>query len=115
MLYSIVSSFWPKTFIPYFLPFYTIMYVVSPVATMTDKLRGFIERNFPRPTYLRYSLGVSDGILGEEIVTKTGVGCRSAIILNDVMRGLRGKIHQFIGLEVCCSYFKLSLTTHICL
>ncbi|WOH16528.1 hypothetical protein DCAR_0936083 [Daucus carota subsp. sativus] len=24
---------------------------------MTDKLRGFIERNFPRPTYLRYSLG----------------------------------------------------------
>ncbi|XP_017224046.1 uncharacterized protein LOC108200419 isoform X3 [Daucus carota subsp. sativus] len=68
-------------------------------STMTDKLRGFIERNFPRPTYLRYSLGVSDGILGEEIVTKTGVGCRSAIIPNDVMRGLHGKIHHFIGLE----------------
>lgn len=67
-------------------------------SNVTEKLKKFLEDNFPRPTY-HYRLGTSDALMGGQIVRKTGLGSQSAVLIDDVLRGLREKIDQLIGLQ----------------
>lgn len=64
----------------------------------SEKLKKFLSDYFPRPTY-RYQLGIIDAIMGDQIVRKTGLGCRRAVLIDDIMRGLREKIDHFIRLQ----------------
>ncbi|KAL1806043.1 rRNA 2'-O-methyltransferase fibrillarin 1-like isoform X1 [Daucus carota subsp. sativus] len=67
---------------------------------VTDQLQKFLEDALPQPKMggSRYTVGVGDSMLGARIIRKTGLCVRSARLISDVMRGLRMKINQLIGL-----------------
>ncbi|XP_063938732.1 uncharacterized protein LOC108199324 isoform X4 [Daucus carota subsp. sativus] len=67
---------------------------------VTDQLQKFLEDALPQPKTggSMYTVGVGDSMLGAMIIRKTGLCVRSARLISDVMRGLRMKIDQLIGL-----------------
>ncbi|KAL6511250.1 hypothetical protein OROHE_020474 [Orobanche hederae] len=68
-------------------------------STLTDKLKEFLEKNLPHPIKNCYTVSTADSMLGSRIITETGLGVHSSVLIEDVMRGLRDKIDKLIGLE----------------
>ncbi|KAL6530577.1 hypothetical protein OROMI_028466 [Orobanche minor] len=68
-------------------------------STLTHKLKHFLQRNLPDPRKNRYYLANSDPNLGELIIRATRLPVTSSIFINNVTRGLRDKIHTFLGLD----------------
>ncbi|GAU39466.1 hypothetical protein TSUD_158970 [Trifolium subterraneum] len=66
-------------------------------SNVTDELREFLKKNF-EPPFRRHVLATADPIFGVNIVMKLGLCHRYETLINHVMRGLREKIHEFIGL-----------------
>ncbi|XP_074322505.1 uncharacterized protein LOC141659506 isoform X4 [Apium graveolens] len=69
------------------------------VATLTHKLKHFLERNLPHPRK-NYKLATSDSHLGLAIARNLLVPGTSGVVIYDVMRGLRDKIHTFLHLDL---------------
>ncbi|KAL6524340.1 hypothetical protein OROHE_016011 [Orobanche hederae] len=68
-------------------------------STLTHKLKDFLERNLPHPRK-NYKLATSDSDLGLAIARKLLVPVTSGLVIYDVMRGLRDKIHTFLHLDL---------------
>ncbi|XP_074322504.1 uncharacterized protein LOC141659506 isoform X3 [Apium graveolens] len=68
-------------------------------STLTHKLKHFLERNLPHPRK-NYKLATSDSHLGLAIARNLLVPGTSGVVIYDVMRGLRDKIHTFLHLDL---------------
>lgn len=81
--------------------FTTNLYILFPcVATLTRKLKGFLDRNLPHPRK-NNKVATSDSHLGLAIARNLLVPVTSGVVIYDVMRGLRDKIDKFLHLDVC--------------
>ncbi|KAK1369052.1 hypothetical protein POM88_035144 [Heracleum sosnowskyi] len=67
--------------------------------TLPQGLENFLKKNIPQSKRYRCSVAPSNSHLAEMILRKTGHDCQNGIMIDDVMRGLRDKIHKLVGLE----------------
>ncbi|KAK1350666.1 hypothetical protein POM88_054615 [Heracleum sosnowskyi] len=67
---------------------------------LTPKLLNFINDSLPQPKKAgsHHSITTLDPQLTQMITRKTRLGLQYGVLIRDVMRGLRMKIHEFIGL-----------------
>ncbi|KAK1359259.1 hypothetical protein POM88_043733 [Heracleum sosnowskyi] len=67
---------------------------------LTPQLLNFIKDSLPQPKTAgsRHSITTLDPQLAQMITSKTRLGLQYGVLTQNVMRGLRMKIHEFIGL-----------------
>ncbi|KAK1369048.1 putative fibrillarin-like [Heracleum sosnowskyi] len=67
--------------------------------TLPQGLENFLKKNLPQSKRYCCSVAPSNPLLTEMISRKTGHDAQNGIMIDDVMRGLRDKIHKLVGLE----------------
>jgi len=82
---------------------------------MTDELRNFLELNLPKVKEgkkAKYSLGVMEPKVGSHISEATGIPCQSNEFVQELLRGVRLRLHfnQFVG-QLKVMNLLLSLTS----
>lgn len=86
---------------------------------MTEQLQKFLEDSLPQPNTRgsHHSIATVDSYLGDMIINNTGMAFINGVPIRDIMRGLRMKIHQLIGLTVCCFHYswKFVVAVEVCI